>query len=142
LTNIGSVVEVSTALSRDLSKASAAIGGGPLLVHKSKAQEWPTERGTNTYLLPRHPRTALGYNSRYFFLVEVDGRQKEFSMGMSFTELAAFMNELGCTEAMNLDGGGSSTFWLNGKVMNSPSDKHERSLANAIIISHKPQKGR
>ena len=56
---------------------------------------------------------------------------------MTFAELAAFMKNLGCAEAMNLDGGGSSTFWLNGKVMNSPSDKHERSLANAIIIVQK-----
>ena len=60
-------------------------------------------------------------------------------MGMSFAELATFMRELGCSEAMNLDGGGSSTFWLDGKVMNSPSDKHERALANAIVISRKPQ---
>ena len=141
---VGAVLAFSTALSKDLRKATAAIGGGPLLVHNSKAQEWPTEKGTNTYLLPRHPRTAIGYNSRYFFLVEVDGRQKELSMGMSFGELACFMKELGCSEAMNLDGGGSSTFWLNGKVMNSPSDKHERALANAIIISRKPEqrKGR
>jgi len=135
---VGAVLTFSTALSKDLSKATAAIGGGPLLVHNSKAQEWPTEKGTNTYLLPRHPRTAIGYNSRYFFLVEVDGRQKELSMGMSFAELALFMKDLGCSEAMNLDGGGSSTFWLEGKVMNSPSDKHERALANAIVISRKP----
>ena len=136
---VGAVVTCSTALSKDLGKASAAIGGGPLLVQNSKAQEWPSEKGTNTYLLPRHPRTAMGYNSKYFFLVEVDGRQKELSMGMSFAELAAFMKGLGCSEAMNLDGGGSSTFWLKGKVMNSPSDKHERALANAIVISRKPE---
>jgi exopolysaccharide biosynthesis protein len=35
---------------------------------------------------------------------------------------------------MNLDGGGSATFWLDGKVMNSPSDKQERALANALVI--------
>ena len=56
---------------------------------------------------------------------------------MTFSELADLMKSIGCTEAMNLDGGGSSTFWLNGKVMNSPSDKHERSLANALVIVHK-----
>jgi hypothetical protein len=137
--DVGAVLTFSTALSKNLSKASTAIGGGPLLVHNSKAQKWPTEKGTNTYLLPRHPRTAIGYNSRYFFLVEVDGRQKGLSMGMSFGELANFMKDLGCSEAMNLDGGGSSTFWLNGKVMNSPSDKHERALANALVISRKPE---
>jgi exopolysaccharide biosynthesis protein len=104
-------------------------------VHLGKEQTWPAARGTNQP--PRHPRTALGFNSRYLLLVEVDGRQKELSMGMSFAELARLMKSLGCTEAMNLDGGGSSTFWLDGKVMNSPSDKHERSLANGIFVVRK-----
>ena len=36
---------------------------------------------------------------------------------------------------MNLDGGGSSTFWLNGQVQNSPSDKHQRGVANALVIA-------
>ena len=105
-----------------------------MLVHLGREQHWPGEKAANGYLLPRHPRTAIGFNSRYFFMVEVDGRQKDLSMGMSFAELAAFMKRLGCTEAMNLDGGGSATFWLNGRIMNSPSDKHERPLANALVI--------
>jgi hypothetical protein len=130
----GAVVQFSTKLSKDLSQASTAIGGGPFLVHEGKGQKWPERKGGDNYLLPRHPRTALGFNTRSFFLVEVDGRQKELSMGMSFAELAAFMKSLGCTEAMNLDGGGSATFWLDGQVMNSPSDKHLRSLANALAI--------
>ena len=130
----GAVLQLSTALSKDLTRANAAIGGGPMLVHLGREQHWPGEKAANGYLLPRHPRTAIGFNSRYFFMVEVDGRQKDLSMGMSFAELAAFMKRLGCTEAMNLDGGGSATFWLNGRIMNSPSDKHERPLANALVI--------
>jgi len=132
----GDILQISTAMSESVKTATFALGGGPVLVTHGREQKWPT-KGGNTYLLPRHPRTALGWNGRYFFLVEVDGRQKELSMGMNFAELAHLMKELGCTEAMNLDGGGSSTFWLNGNVMNSPSDKHERSLANAIIIAHR-----
>ena len=128
------VVQLSTALSKDLGGATVAIGGGPMLVHNGRRQQWPGEKGANAYLLPRHPRTALGFNARYFFLVEVDGRQKGLSVGMSFVELASFMKKLGCSEAMNLDGGGSATFWLDGKVMNSPSDKQERALANALVI--------
>jgi exopolysaccharide biosynthesis protein len=69
----------------------------------------------------------------------VDGRQKGLSMGMSYEESAHFMKTIGCTDAINLDGGGSSTFWLNGKVVNSPSDKHERSVANSLVIlQHQP----
>jgi exopolysaccharide biosynthesis protein len=84
--------------------------------------------------LPRHPRTAVGWNKKYIFFVVVDGRQKELSMGMTYVELAHFFKNLGCTEAINLDGGGSTTFWLDGKIMNSPSDKHERSVANCLFI--------
>ncbi len=135
---VGSVVKISTTLSGDLNQATTAIGGGPLLVRDGRAQQWPSQKGTNTYLLPRHPRTALGFNRKYLFLVEVDGRQPDLSMGMSFAELADYMKSLGCTEAMNLDGGGSSTFWLQGKVKNSPSDKHERTVANSIFIVRPP----
>lgn len=133
---VGEIFQISTAASQPVNPAEFAIAGGPILVTRGKEQKWPT-KGANTYLLPRHPRTALGWNNNYFFLVEVDGRQKDLSIGMSFAELAHLMKEIGCTEAMNLDGGGSATFWLNGKVMNSPSDKRERSLANAVIIAHR-----
>ena len=56
---------------------------------------------------------------------------------MTLAEVAEFMLELGCSEAMNLDGGGSSTFWLDGEIMNSPSDKRERSIANGLILVQK-----
>ena len=67
-------------------------------------------------------------------LAVVDGRQKKLSIGMRMDELAELMKRLGCTKAMNLDGGGSSTMWYAGKVRNSPSDGRERSLANALIL--------
>jgi hypothetical protein len=133
----GSLLQISTASSESLTRTTTALGGGPLLVHNGKAQSWPTTKGTNTNVLPRHPRTAIGFNKNYFYLVEVDGRQNELSIGMNYVELAALMKTLGCTDAMNLDGGGSSTFWLDGKVMNSPSDKHDRALANALFIVRK-----
>ena len=133
----GMELTISTVLSKNLATANTAIGGGPLLVHNGKLEHWPEVKGTNSPALPRHPRTAIGFNSKFFYLVEVDGRQKDLSVGMTFPELADLMKALGCTEAMNLDGGGSSTFWLNGKVLNSPSDKHERSLANGLIIVRK-----
>jgi hypothetical protein len=131
---IGSLLQISTTSSENLTGTITALGGGPLLVHNGKPQSWPTTKGTNTNALPRHPRTAIGFSKNYFFLVEVDGRQNELSIGMNYPELAGLMKSLGCTDAMNMDGGGSSTFWLDGKVMNSPSDKHERATANALFI--------
>jgi exopolysaccharide biosynthesis protein len=104
-----------------------AIGGGPALVRGGTAL-------TFSGLQPRHPRTAVGWNKDYFFLVEVDGRQKN-SVGMSLPELATYMaTKLGCDEANNLDGGGSATMWVYGNVMNSPSEGRERPAANALVV--------
>ena len=77
-----------------------------------------------------HPRTAVGVNrtGTMMWLVVVDGRQENYSEGMNFYELGSLMKELGCWEAANMDGGGSSIMGLaeNGqyfRVMNSPSDR-------------------
>jgi hypothetical protein len=84
----------------------------------------------------RHPRTAVGYNkekTRLFF-VTVDGRQK-ISAGMSLKELACFMLYLKCYDALNLDGGGSTTMIINNKIVNSPSDLlGERSTGNSLLL--------
>lgn len=83
----------------------------------------------------RHPRTAIGFNSartRLWF-VTVDGRQAH-SAGMSLYELADFMLSLGADQALNLDGGGSTTMWVDGTIKNSPSDGNERRVANALLL--------
>jgi exopolysaccharide biosynthesis protein len=85
----------------------------------------------------RHPRTALGWNDRYFYLVTVDGRQPRRSVGMTLEELARYLVSLGCREAMNLDGGGSTMMWVGDGVVNSPSDGEERAVANALILLRK-----
>ena len=68
-------------------------------------------------------RTAINRNKACFFLVVVDGRQETLSVGMTLDELARYMVLLGCDEAMNLDGGGSSEMWCEGSVRNSPCDR-------------------
>jgi exopolysaccharide biosynthesis protein len=85
----------------------------------------------------RHPRTALGWNKAHIFLVEVDGRQSNISVGMTFPELASYMAKLGCEQAMNLDGGGSATLWALGSVRNSPSEGEERPAPNALVLVKK-----
>ena len=134
----GDLVRLTTATSVNISKATLALGGGPVLVRNGKEEAWPSKKGIADYVQPRHPRTAIGFNARYLYLVAVDGRQPELSVGMSLVELASLLKQIGCTDALNLDGGGSTTFWLNGKVMNSPSDKHERAIANALVILRAP----
>ena len=57
---------------------------------------------------------------------------------MTLQELAAYMIKLGCQTAINLDGGGSATFWVYGNVMNSPCYGYERPMANALVLVQKP----
>jgi hypothetical protein len=111
----------------DLAGAVAAVGGGPVLLEDGKSPEWSPP-------LPRHPRTALGWNEEHFVLAVVDGRQAHLSAGMTYPELASLMKRLGCAYAVNLDGGGSSTLWLDGHIMNSPSDGRERPVANSLVV--------
>lgn len=124
---LGMVVSLCLRTSPDLAGAVTALGGGPILLDGGQSPQWQPP-------LPRHPRTGIGWNEERFFLVVVDGRQKGLSAGMTFPELAALMRRLGCTHAMNLDGGGSSTLWLDGHIMNSPSDGRERRVANSLIV--------
>ncbi len=124
----GEAVEIKTMLSHDLSGVKTALGGGPILMRDGKLAVKQKKKD------PRHPRTAIGCNQTHIILVVVDGRQAKLSVGMSFFELATLMRKLGCTEAINLDGGGSSTMWHNGKVVNSPSGWRERPLGNALLF--------
>ena len=126
----GQLLTISTATTPELSGVKMALGGGPALVRNGVAMLWKTPP-------PRHPRSGIGWNDQYLFLVEVDGRQAGLSVGMSLPELADYFLKLGCTEAMNLDGGGSSTLWILGQVMNSPCYGHERSMANSLILLRK-----
>ena len=86
-----------------------------------------------------NPRTAIGMISplHYIFVVS-DGRTNE-NAGLSLKQLADVMQEYGCTEAYNLDGGGSSTMWFNGNVINSPTDgksSGERKVSDIVCIGY------
>ena len=86
-----------------------------------------------------NPRTGFGLISPLHFLFVVsDGRTDE-SVGLSLLELADLMKELGCVTAYNLDGGGSSTMWFNGKVLNRPTTFGdtivERKVSDIVYIS-------
>lgn len=127
----GSTLQLSTRTVPDLSAPSVAIGGGPALVRDHQLMHW------DGFIKMRHPRTALGWNKEFIFLVEVDGRQSNLSVGMTFPELAEYMLKIGCDNAMNLDGGGSATLWFLGTVRNSPSEGQERPAANALVLVKK-----
>ena len=135
------VLTLSTATTPDLRGASTALSGGPLLRYRGERRSPPKPTGGNALsyefrsMWDRHPRSAMGWNDKYYFLVQVDGRQPGLSMGMTLEELGDYMaTKLGCTDVMNLDGGGSATFWVNGRIANSPCDGGERDVANALVV--------
>ncbi len=118
-------------------KADVIIGAGPRLLAAGQPLG-EAEPGFNaeTFYRARHPRTALGWRADgRFVLVAVDGRQPRLSVGMTIPELAALLRELGCVEAINLDGGGSTTMVIKNKVLNSPSDPAgERAVSDALLL--------
>jgi hypothetical protein len=131
IVRLGAILQIGTETVPDVSGAEVAIGGGPALVQDGKPMQWPG------FIHMRHPRTALGWSKDYIYMVEVDGRQSNLSVGMTFTELANYFVKLGCSQAMNFDGGGSATLWALGAVRNSPSEGDERPSANALVLVKK-----
>jgi len=112
-----------------------ALSGGPRLAKDGQvlvpyAWEWFDPRLANR----REPRTAVGITAAgKILLVTVDGRSRTNS-GMTLQELAALMVDLGARDAMNLDGGGSATMVVGGRVVNDPSDGFERPIATALLV--------
>lgn len=134
IVGVGDEVVLSTATSPDLGAIKTAIGGGPRLVVDGKPMTgWKSPN-------QRHPRTALGWNKEYVYLLVVDGRQPGLSVGMSFQEMADYFIKLGCTHAINLDGGGSASMSVFGQVVNSPSEGQERAIANGLVVLKKLKK--
>jgi hypothetical protein len=132
---VGSLLDLALETAPELTGVTTAIGGGPALIRDGKAGQW------SGFQL-RHPRSALGWNKDHIFLVEVDGRQSNLSVGMTLPELTDYMVKLGCENAINLDGGGSATLWVSGNVMNSPSEGQERPGANALVVLQKGAGGK
>ncbi|WP_226533637.1 phosphodiester glycosidase family protein [Microbacterium paraoxydans] len=82
------------------------------------------------------PRTAVGIiDDNHYVFVVVDGREEGYSKGVTLTELADIMTGLGAETAYNLDGGGSSTMYLNGAVINQPSNGGERGTSDILYVA-------
>lgn len=92
-----------------------------------------------------HPRTAVGISrdGRHVYFLVADGRQPGFSEGLTLIEMAEWMKQLGCWDAMNLDGGGSSTLVVKNadgtpRIVNKPSGGVQRSVANHLGVQALP----
>lgn len=117
--------------------AEDIVTTGPLLLIGGQAEPVVADKFNTT----RHPRTAVGRRpDGTVLLVVADGRNAQ-AAGLSMSELQQVMAALGCRDAVNLDGGGSTTMVVRGQVVNHPSDNKqfdpagERVVANAIVVT-------
>ena len=85
----------------------------------------------------RNPRSAVGFSkdSSTLYLVVVDSSRPATDVGMTLVELARLMLQLGAHDAMNFDGGGSTTMVVEGKIVNRPSDQTgERAVGSGLLV--------
>jgi hypothetical protein len=117
-------------------KKYTAVGGGPVLVQNGIARvTFREEQMFSDADSSRHPRTAMGYTAdNRLIILAVEGRNPGTAIGATLQELANIMVSLGCVEALNLDGGGSSCLLVNGKETIRPSDKEGQRAVPAVLI--------
>ncbi len=127
------------------SRLRSLVGGIPRIVLDGKniagMPEYLEGAGTE-FSSRRHPRTGVGFSrdSSLIYFVTVDGRQ-ESSVGMSLPEFADLMISLGVYQGLNLDGGGSTTMVVEGRIVNSPSDSAgERPIGNCLLLMERRTK--
>lgn len=119
-----------------------ALGGGPALVSNGRVEVTTNEEVFFGTAIPyTHPRTAAGIAADgTLLLLLVDGRQKE-SRGVRLEELAAILVDLGAEEALNLDGGGSSSLVVRGRLLNNPAGRsRERQVMTVLAVFCDPDR--
>jgi hypothetical protein len=125
----------------ELNQSDHIINGAGLLRREGEVLSDWTDEGlsSSAFVDARHPRTLIGVDDRGFiWLVAVDGRQVDYSIGMTFADLQRLADQLRLTDALNLDGGGSTTMVVRGRVVNRPSDPGgARPVSDAIIVTLK-----
>lgn len=121
-------------------KMQTVIGGGPVLLQNGEIKITNNEerKFAGNAINDRHPRTAIGYTKENQLIILVAEGRTESAAGITLVQEAQILRDLGCAEALNLDGGGSSCMIINGKATNSPSDKGEqRSVPSVFLIGRK-----
>jgi exopolysaccharide biosynthesis protein len=114
-----------------------AVGGSNIVLKDDKPFHISVD---HDFGYTRHPRSAVGYKpDGSIVLLVVDGRQAQVSNGAALADLADILAMQGCSNGLNLDGGGSSTFVLKGEdgsysITNSPSDPYPRPVADGLIV--------
>ncbi|MBK6990747.1 MAG: phosphodiester glycosidase family protein [Chitinophagaceae bacterium] len=135
LTSIVSHQRVSSSLSKW--KMKTAVGGGPVLIQNGEIKITNNEelKFAGKAIDDKHPRTAMGYTKdNKLIILVIEGRNPGLAEGATLTQEAQMLKEIGCWEALNLDGGGSSCMLVNGKETIKISDKTGQRPVPAVFI--------
>lgn len=137
--NEGKKILVNLSFDPSIKDLYTLVGGLPRLMEGGKPIDDFTGREGmfNKKFFGKNPRTAIGYNlkSNKMHIVAVDGRRDNYSVGMTLKELSYYMFSLGCEEALNFDGGGSTTLVIRDTVQNIPTDFFgERKVFNGLFL--------
>ncbi len=118
-------------------KMKTAIGGGPVLVQEGRVKITNNEelKFAGKAIGDKHPRTCIGYTTDgYLIIMAIQGRFPGIAEGATLEQGARLLVGLGCVEALNLDGGGSSCLLINGKETIQPSDKGGQRPVPAVFL--------
>ncbi|CAG7644204.1 phosphodiester glycosidase family protein [Paenibacillus allorhizosphaerae] len=141
---VGKTVTFKADFDQGVNEALYAVGGADhrfadVLVQQGQVPPEVLDM-TDVNNLEHHPRTIFASKGKTLYVYVIDGRQKGYSDGASVLEAARYLQSLGMDYAINVDGGGSSTYVLRKPddsrltVLNRPSDKEERPIANALLV--------
>jgi len=114
-------------------KCTEVLQAGPMLLLDGKRALTP-EGFSESVIRGRHPRSIVGTDGESLWWIVVDGRDSWHSRGCTLEEAVSLASDLGLRDALNLDGGGSSTMWWQGSIVNSPSGNAERPLPYAVVF--------
>ena len=125
--------DLDVKMSPDWKGVNHILSGGPYLVKDGEVYVDMTAEKLAS-VGGRNPRTAIGYTQdNHLILLTADGREGA-SIGLTLNELANLMKQLGCVNAMNLDGGGSTVMYVNGQVVNKPAVQGGIPLSHTLVI--------
>lgn len=118
-------------------KMRTAVGGGPVLLQDGEIKITNNEelKFAGRAIDDKHPRTGMGYiKKNKLIILVIEGRNKGVAEGATLLQEAQLLKDLGCWEALNLDGGGSSCMLVNGRETIHPSDKKQRPVPAVFMI--------
>ena len=134
--NLGEEVKINYSLTPNWENVDNIISGGPYLLKEGSVYIDTVDEHL-TPITGKNPRTAVGYTKdNVMILITVDGR-KEGSSGVTLTELAKLMQDLGCYEAINLDGGSSTVMYEGGRIHSGSNITNSVAISNALVVRNR-----